>query len=206
MLYILFVIAIWYYISSVLVDKQAVRNIVESYGMFGPLVFILIQMMQNVFAPVAHYPILLAGGFIFGPYMGFFLNWIGTMLGTCLIVLLARKFGRPLINRMASRRFIKKYDQAIQKLSPYGLFLIYALPVFPDDEITYLIGVSSMPVRSTIFAIMLGKIPGAALSFIGNEALGGTMPALIVQIGILIVGSLVYFRRYIINMFRRGYD
>ena len=203
LLYVLFVILIWYYISSFLVDKEAVRNIVEGYGIFAPLVFILIQIGQNVFAPIAHYPILLAGGFIFGPVLGFLYNWIGTVLGTILVVLLARKFGRPLVNKMVSKRFIEKYDHIIQKLRPYGLFLIYALPVFPDDEITYLIGVSSMPLRNVIFAILIGKIPGAALSVIGDEALNGMKHVLVIQITVLVLGTLFYFRKGIVGLFKK---
>lgn len=196
LLYIVFVFAVWFYVSTFLVDKEAIRNIVSGYGIFAPIVFIFIQIGQNVIAPIAHYPILLAGGFVFGPVLGFLYNWIGTSIGTILIILLARKFGRPLVNKMVSQKFITKYDHIIQKLSPFGLFLMYALPVFPDDEITYLIGVSNMPVKSIIFAILLGKIPGAALSFTGDK-IAGISTTIFVQILVLVVGALFYFRKRI---------
>ena len=194
LLYIVFMFAVWFYISTFLVDKEAIRNIVSGYGIFAPLVFILIQIGQNIIAPIAHYPILLAGGFVFGPVLGFLYNWIGTSIGTILIILLARKFGRPLVNKMVSQKFITKYDHVIKKLSPFGLFLIYALPIFPDDEITYLVGVSSMPVKSIIFAILLGKIPGAALSFTGDE-IAGISATIFVQILVLVIGALFYLGR-----------
>ncbi len=202
-LYILFVLIIWHYVSSYLIDKESVRNIVADCGFFAPIIFILLQIGQNIFAPIAHYPILLAGGFIFGPVIGLFYNWVGTIIGTCLIVLLARKFGRPLVNKMVSQKFIDKYDHIIQKLSPFGLFLIYALPIFPDDEITYLIGVSAMPIKSIVFAILLGKIPGAGLSFMGNELVNGTIPSAVIQVAILVVGTLFYFRKNIAKLFKK---
>lgn len=157
----------------------------------------LIQVGQNIIAPIAHYPILLAGGFVFGPVLGFLYNWIGTSVGTILIILLTRKFGRPLVNKMVSQKFIEKYDYIIQKLSPFGLFLIYALPIFPDDEISYIIGVSAMPVKSIIFAIILGKIPGASLSFMGDKVVGGMPTTAIIQVTVLIVGTIFYFRKNI---------
>ncbi len=203
-LYILFVILLWYYVSTLLINKEAVRSIVNRYELVAPLIFILIQIAQNVIAPIAHYPILLAGGFIFGPIIGFFYNWIGTTIGTILIILLAKKFGRPLVNRMVSKKFIDKYDHVIQMLSPFGLFLIYALPIFPDDEISYLIGVSAMPVRSIVYAIIMGKIPGASLSFMGDEAINGMLPSSIIQIAVLIVGIVFYFRKNIKNALHIG--
>ena len=200
-LYIIFVLAVWYYVSTFLVDKEAIRGLVSGYGIFAPLVFILIQIGQNIIAPIAHYPILLAGGFIFGPILGFFYNWIGTSIGTILVILLARKFGRPIVNKMVSQKFIDKYDHIIQKLSPFGLFLIYALPVFPDDEISYLIGVSAMPLKSIVFAILLGKIPGSALSFMGDNIVKGFLPTTIIQVAVLAIGTLFYFRKNIKKLF-----
>jgi len=200
-LYIIFVLGVWYYVSTFLVDKEAVRDLVSGYGIFAPLIFMIIQVGQNVIAPIAHYPILLAGGFVFGPVLGFLYNWVGTSIGTILIILLARKFGRPLVNKMVSQKFIEKYDHVIQKLSPFGLFLIYALPIFPDDEISYLIGVSAMPVKSIIFAIMLGKIPGAGLSFMGDELIRGISTTVIIQVAVLTIGTLFYLRKNIKNLF-----
>jgi len=199
--YISFVILVWYYISSFLVDKEAVRNIVSSYGIFAPLIFIIIQITQNIVAPIAHYPILLAGGFIFGPVPGFFYNWIGTTIGTFIIILLTKKYGRPLVEKMVNKKFISKYDGIIKKLSPFGLFIIYFLPGFPDDEITYLIGLSNMPIRSIFIAILLGKTGGATLSFIGNDPINGALPVIVINIVVLLIGVLFYFRRNILKLF-----
>ena len=192
-LYILFVYLVWHYISVLLVDKEVIRHFVSNFGVFGFLAFTLIQITQNIIAPIAHYPILIAGGYIFHPWLGFLLNWVGTSIGTFLIILLTRKFGRPLVCRMVKKEFIEKYDTAVKKLSSYGLFLIYALPVFPDDEITYLVGLSAMPKRQIFWAIVLGKIPGAALSFLGYESLQGAKIVLYVQILVVLIGSIGYF-------------
>jgi len=109
-IYFGFIILVWYFISSFLVDKESIRDIVSNYGIFSPLIFILIQITQNIVAPIAHQPLLMAGGFIFNPITGFFLNWIGTIIGTFLIVLISKKFGRPLVNKMVSDKIISKYN------------------------------------------------------------------------------------------------
>lgn len=204
LLYLLFVIIVWHFVSSVLVDKEAVRRVVSNYGFLSPVVFMLIQITQNVIAPIAHYPILLAGGFIFGPVLGFFYNWIGTTIGTCLIILLVKKFGRPLVEKMVSRRFIEKYDSIVKKLTPFGLFIIYFLPGFPDDEISYLVALSSMPSRDIFIAIVLGKTGGATLSFVGNSLADGAVPMLIINVVILIIGTVFYFRKNIIKTLDRA--
>ncbi|MFA6073176.1 MAG: VTT domain-containing protein [Candidatus Woesearchaeota archaeon] len=198
-IYLLFILIVWYFISSFLVDKDAVRKIVTNFGVIAPLIFILIQIIQNVVAPIAHYPVLLAGGLIFGPIWGFIYNWIGTVIGSILIILLTKKFGRPLVKRMVSQKFIDKYDYLISKLNPYVLFLVYFLPLFPDDEITYIVGLSSMPARHIFFAIILGKTGGASLSIIGDDPVNGLIPTLIVNTIILLFGTICYFWRDILE-------
>jgi len=201
--YIIIIFISWYFLSTYFLDQEKIRTIINSFGIFGPILFILLQITQNVIAPIAHYPILLAGGFIWGHYIGFVLNWIGTILGTYLIIILTKKYGRPIVNKMVSKKIIEKYDWIFKKISPYGLFLIYALPVFPDDEITYLIGLSNMPKKNIFWAIILGKIPGAALSFTGNNALTGAIPTLIIQIIVLILGTIIYYRIEISNFIKK---
>ena len=200
--YLLFVTVVWYWISSFLVDKEAVSTIVSSFGIFGPIIFMLIQIAQNIVAPIAHYPILLAGGLIFGPLMGFVYNWIGTVIGTYIIILLTKKYGRPLVKRMVNRKFIAKYDHLIKKLSPFGLFIIYFLPVFPDDEITYLIGLSNMSTRNIFLAIILGKTGGATLSIMGYDPINGAVPTIIINAIILGIGAIIYFWKNILNLFK----
>ncbi|OVE75131.1 hypothetical protein BVX95_00110 [archaeon D22] len=199
--YLLFMIVVWYLVSSFLVDKEAIRNIVAGYGFLAPIIFIIIQITQNIIAPIAHYPILIAGGFIFGGELGFIYNWIGTLIGTFVIIMLSKRYGRPLVEKMVSSNFIKKYDKVVHKISPFGLFLIYFLPGFPDDELTYLIGVSSMPIKHTFFAILLGKTGGATLSFIGNDPINGAGTALIINVVILLIGIFFYFRQNLARFF-----
>jgi len=203
--YIAFVVIVWYFISSLLGDKETIREIIKGYGLFAPIIFIIIQITQNIIAPISHYPLLIAGGYIFGPINGFLLNWIGTTIGTFLIIILAKKFGRPLVNKMVSKKAIDKYDHIVKKISPFGLFLIYALPIFPDDEISYLIGISAMPLKSMIFPIVLGKIGGATNAFIGDSPATGFLASAIIGIIILIIGTLYYQRKNIIKIIKKHY-
>ncbi len=54
---------------------------------------------------------------------------------------------------------IEKYDKIFAGNSPQGisiqsliLFLIYFLPLFPDDEISYIVGASKMKYRIFLLA------------------------------------------------------
>jgi uncharacterized membrane protein YdjX (TVP38/TMEM64 family) len=66
-------------------------------------------------------------------------------------------------------RFVSGKDQ--KGITPQSLilFLIYFLPLFPDDEISYIVGLSTMSRRHFILANLFGHVGGAvSLAYIGS--------------------------------------
>src|SRR3989338_6044905 len=83
--------------STFFSSQESIRNFVNSFGVFAPLSFIILQILQVVITPVSHYTVSIAGGFIFGLWQGFIFNYIGRVIGTAIAFYLGRKFGRKII-------------------------------------------------------------------------------------------------------------
>ena len=63
---------------------------------------------------------------------------------------------------------LQKYDKVFDK-GKLVLFIMYFLPLFPDDELSYLAGISSMKPKAFIPIMMIGHVGGSlGLAFIGN--------------------------------------
>lgn len=157
--------------DAFLASQEAVRLAVEPYGAWAPLAFVALQILQVVLTPINHYVVGLAGGFLFGPLLGSVLNYIGRTIGHILAFAIARHLARPIIDRYVSPEKMAKYDKYVSG-SGFLLFLAYFLPVFPDDELSYIAGASKMPWKRFLIAVLLGQIggsvglavPGAGLS------------------------------------------
>lgn len=195
--YILLMFVAWYYVSNYFLDQEQIRRFVSQFGFVSPVIFLIIQIIYVIIVPIYNTPIHLAGGYIFGSYIGFILNYIATTIGLFIIIFLSKKYGRKIILTLISKRTIEKYDKLVanKKLTPYFLFVIYVLPLFPDDEITYLIALSNLKFRNYIPAILLGNIPKAAVSFLGSNLISGILPTIIIRGGILLIGTLYFFRK-----------
>ena len=156
------------YPSAFFSNQERIRDFVESYGIFAPVVFVIIQILQVVLTPISHYVVGLAGGFIFGTWYGFILNYIGRVIGTLIAFYLGRRFGRKIIKRVVKQENLAKYDKLFEK-GNLILFLMYFLPIFPDDELSYLASFSSMKARVFIPIILLGHIGGSlGLAILGS--------------------------------------
>ena len=77
------------------------------------------------------------------------------------------------------------------------LFLAYFLPLFPDDEISYLAGLSNLSAKLFIPLIVLGHISGSlSLAYIGNGIKSISDPLFIILSLITLIGGVVFIYCY----------
>ncbi len=165
---LLFLVYCIFFPTSFFESREAVMNYVENFGFWAPLIFVIIQILQVVLAPINGYTIGIAGGFIFGVWQGFLLNYIGRVIGHLIAFVLAQKLGRNLVKKIVKRKTLKKYDNFWEKGGSFLLFLIYYLPFFPDDTISYIAGTSKIKFKFFMIANIFGNIGGSlALAYIG---------------------------------------
>lgn len=186
------------YPSSFFSSQEQIRDFIEPYGFFSPLIFILLQILQVIFAPISHYAVGIAGGFLFGTWQGFFYNWIGRVIGTLIAFYLGKKFGRKIIQHIVKQETLKKYDNLFNK-GKLILFLMYFFPLFPDDELSYLAGFSSMKSKTFIPIMLLGHLGGSlGLAYLGSGLSYNDPLFIFISIINLIAGIffVIHYKKY----------
>ena len=131
----------------------------EQYGVFAPVILTIIQAMQVIIPVLPGFFGCAVGSVMFGPMVGFICNYLGIGLGSVIAFFLARKFGKPLIQDLFPSGRYNKWSNWASKSKSYTAFLFMAmlLPLFPDDYLCYLTGISKMTARKFIWIIILGK-------------------------------------------------
>ena len=170
-------------------------DLISQFGVLGPLAFIGLQILQVVITPLSHYTVSLAGGFVFGIWPGFLYNWLGRVIGTALAFYIARVWGRQIIKHIARPETLHKYDFYFEKGRAL-IFLAYFLPFFPDDEISYLAGISAMSPKIFLPLMTLGHVSGSlALAYVGNGIISTTEPMFIILSLITLLGGAWFIWR-----------
>lgn len=168
---IVLIILLWRPLSLFFENPDRLKNLIESYGIFSPLVFIVLQIIQIILAPIPGQITTVLGGWLFGTWGGIFYNLISIIFGSFLAFLIGRKFGRPVINYFVSSPIIKKFDKFTNsRQSLLVIFLIFLLPFFPDDAICFLAGLTSIPLYILVMVATLGRLPSIVIGVLfGNE-------------------------------------
>ena len=138
---------------------DALQKYIGKYGAFGPVFLTAFQAVQVVIPVLPGFLGCAAGSVMFGPAVGFWCNYIGIGGGSIIAFLLARKYGMPLLNDLFPSGRYNKWSVRASKSKSYTGFLFMAmlLPLFPDDFLCYLTGVSKMTAKRFIWIIVLGK-------------------------------------------------
>jgi len=181
--------------SSFFSSQEQIRSFIEPFGVWAPLIFMVINILQVVITPFSHYVVGIAGGFLFGTWLGFLYNWVGRVIGTLIAFWLGRKFGRKIIKHLVKQEKLRKYDSFVDK-GKFVLFLMYFLPLFPDDELSYFAGFSSMKARIFIPLMILGHASGSlSLAYIGN-GISLMDPMFIFLSVITLIGGILFVFHY----------
>lgn len=167
------ILAVWGYQSGIFQSVETMQQFVNRFGMVGALIFVLIQIVQVVFPIIPGGISCLAGVLLFGAIPGFFYNYIGICVGSCIAFGIARSLGRPVLYKMFSEKMIEKYltwtEQKGRFLKLFALAIF--LPVAPDDFLCYLAGTTNMTWKQFVAVIFLGKPFSIALYSLGLTTL-----------------------------------
>ncbi len=133
-----------------------------------PLVFVVLQAVQVIVAPLPGGVTAFVSGYLFGTWYGVLYTMIGTVIGSLIVFGLARWLGRGFVEHMAEQQRIQRYDDAVARHGPSLLFFAFLLPFFPDDVLCALAGLSRIPLREFLWAVVLGRFPlFLAYSYLG---------------------------------------
>ena len=196
----------WRFVQRLYQEKNFLKETVRSWGWMGPFVFMLIQTLQVIVSPVPGEATGLAGGFLFGVGLGFVYSTIGLTAGTLACFGIGRWLGASFIQRFVAEHHWEKMGFIVEAEGAILCFVLYLIPGFPKDIISYLFGLSPMPFW--VFAVVstLGRAPGTwILSAQGSQVAPGQLRelALLLALTVALIIPLYYYRHRIVQFFRR---
>ncbi|HEL1067559.1 TPA: TVP38/TMEM64 family protein [Streptococcus equi subsp. zooepidemicus] len=163
-----FLLAFWFYSLGILNDSNALKDLVHSHKVFGPLVFVGVQIVQIVFPIIPGGMTTIAGFLIFGPLLGFLYNYVGIFIGSVILFLLVKTYGRRFILLFIEEKTFYKYERKLE--TPYyeRLFILCMLsPISPADIMVMITGLTEMSLKRFVTIILITK----PLSIIGYSYL-----------------------------------
>lgn len=188
------------------IGAAGITDWVLSFGVWSPLAYLFVMVAQVIASPIPAGPVALAGALIFGVWQGLALALTGSVIGSVLIFMVARRWGEPLVVRLMGREVYRKYV-GILDAKGWWLFAILLFPFMPDDAVVALAGLSAISFRRFLVVMVVGRIPGNTMTaLLASDWVTGSAATWIsagVTIAVILTLGFVYRDRLERWMFRR---
>jgi uncharacterized membrane protein YdjX (TVP38/TMEM64 family) len=166
---------------SVFSSPEKLKNWVASWGLMAPLVFIGIQIVQVVIFIIPGEVPQIAGGYLFGFWLGTLYSSLGIAIGSAVNFYLARLLGVPFVERLFTKDQLARAGRIAESShARIGFFLLFLIPGIPKDILCYVAGLSPMGFLFFMAVSGLGRLPGILGSaLMGDAAADKNWPLLI---------------------------
>lgn len=153
------IVTIWAYQEGLLTDAQKMANFIGQFGIWGTLIFILIQISQTVIPIIPGALTCVAGVVIYGYAWGLLWNYIGIIIGCAILFKLARRYGKAFVRLLVSDKTYNKYIGWLDEGDRYERFFIFMMifPISPADFLCALAALTKMSFKKYMTIIVLTK-------------------------------------------------
>ncbi len=172
---------------------DALKERIVSWGPWGPVAFIALQVAQIVIFFIPGEVTQAAGGAVFGPWLGTLYGFIGAFLGTALAFLLADWLGRPLVKALLKPETFDKVEKLLNARKGFvSVFLLFLIPGMPKDSLCYVAGLTPIHFGWFVLVSSLARIPGILLSaYLGSSLLQQRTGEFLILCGVGLVALIL---------------
>lgn len=141
---------------DILNDPDALTRALKGHLILGSFAFLLLQIIQVVIPIIPGGATTVEGFMAFGPILGFILNYIGIVIGSIILFLLTRRYGKLFIMLFIDEQTYAKYEEKLASSTYETVFALNMVsPISPADILVMITGLSKMSFKRFLYIILL---------------------------------------------------
>ncbi len=161
--FLLFCLAICYFLQitgffRMVKTPEKLEAYLERAGFWMPLLYMLLQFLQVVILPIPSIVSTLAGVALFGAFWTTVYSLVGILLGSIVAFFIGRRLGVKAVSWIVGKESLRKWQKKLKGKDGLALTLMFILPLFPDDILCFLSGLSSMSTGYFLTVIFISRI------------------------------------------------
>ena len=137
---------------------ESLRNLIAGFGSTAAIIFIIFSFLQVVILPIPGSLTVAAGVALFGPLLCAVYSFIGIFIGSVVAFAIGRLVGYKAVCWIVGKDDLDKWLNKIKGKDYLILSLMFLLPLFPDDILCFVAGLSSMTWLFFIVMIFITRI------------------------------------------------
>ena len=182
------------YINKLDITPEKIQDKLLEFGIYAPLILITIQFILAIISILPSLLFNIAGGYLFGPFYGTLYSLIGILLGSFVVFLVAKKYGRPFVEKLVDKRELYHFDMFFKKKGILVFIFSDYIGIFPRDTVSLCAGLTKIKKSEFIIISLLGFIPPVIiLNYLGSQLSRNIFDFKVVLLGVTIIVLLVLY-------------
>lgn len=164
---ILATVILSYILQAVVVSNQEeFTKWLSSFGPFVIFVYIILQTIALIFAPIGGYFLIIAMIALFGPAIAITLAYF--VYVPCFMVnfYLSKRYGRPFAERIVGKATLRKMDEFIEDMGIEILIILRLFQTGNFDFLSYAFGLTKITFKTFAIVNILAGIPAAFVLYL----------------------------------------
>lgn len=140
-------------------DRAAVTEYVRQFGIWGPVVFILVMIVQMFLIVVPSWLLMIIAVLAYGKVWGVVLSVVAVFVASSVGWVIGEVLGEATITRMVGEKTEKKLENVLEKYGPGAVVIFRLAPFLSNDAISFIAGMLKMKYTRFIAATLVGIVP-----------------------------------------------
>ena len=168
--------------------------LLEGFEGLGPLVPILLAMVESIFPPLPLIAIVALNIAAHGGFLGFVYSWLGVAAGGTVVFLFWRRVVKCFFWKFASRSpKLEKAQQWVNRFDTSSLFMLALLPFAPSSFMHLAFGISDFDEKRYLITMLLGKgVMIAMMAVFGQSLVSSMKNPLYLVLAVLLWGGMYW--------------
>lgn len=177
-------------------NKMEIQTWINSFGLYGPLLLIIISVLQIFLLMVPTILLLIICIFAYGPIWGSLIALLMVYFASSVGYWLGVYCGSTAVTKLLGRQ-AEKFTEVLEKYGFWAILLTRLNPFSPNDTVSVISGTVKIPYPKFIFASLTGTTPLILCIAIFGESRHGLLILLYLSLLLLIIflGYLLFKRR-----------
>ena len=144
-------------------DTEQVRAEIESLGVAGPLLILVLALIHAV----VFYPAEIvdaAAGLVYGFFPALALMMVGWLLSGLICFAIGHSVARPLLDRWLGKDRFERIEARIERGGARVLIAARLIPILPFSVVSYAAGAAHVPTWRFVWTTAVGYLPITAIS------------------------------------------
>ena len=178
-------------------SSQEISQIISKAGILAPILYILIQIAGQIFAPLSTSALFVAGFIMFGRVAVLYavITWL---ISSITNFYLARKYGKRVLKRFIGEQGVERIEGIAQRIDNKTFFILRLSTFYINDFTSYAFGLTKISFKRYYLSTIISMIPWAVIVTLIIEH-GDTILLTIIKIFLSMIPfaflSYIYLKR-----------